>query len=103
MFEEGKAKGRKIVIKEFPAYHLLHWLSKITDICSGRIDEFNVSKPTLPKILCDIQNGAKIMDVLSAKKYTKQTLKKRLKTLGISLEQLHMKRKALFQFGQLLT
>ena len=72
MFEEGKAKGRKIVIKEFPAYHLLHWLSKITDICSGRIDEFNVSKPTLPKILCDIQNGAKIMDVLSAKKYTKQ-------------------------------
>jgi len=67
--------------------HLLYYLSKITDISSGVIDEFNVSALTLPNLLARIQNDCKIMDILAAKRYVKKLkeytegLEKKLKFL----------------------
>ncbi len=65
-------RTNKKLNKSFPETHLLYWLSKITDACSGKIDEFNLTERSLPQILAKIQNGAKIMDIQVAKKHTKQ-------------------------------
>ena len=63
-------RTNKKLNKSFSETHLLYWLSKITDACAGRIDEFNLTERSLPQILAKIQNGAKIMDIQVAKKHT---------------------------------
>jgi len=65
-------RPNKKVNKVFPESHLLYWLSKITDTCSGKVDEFNLAVKSLPELIAIIQGNPKIMDIGMAKKYTKK-------------------------------
>ncbi len=65
-------RSNKKVNKVFPESHLLYWLSKITDMCSGKMDEFDLNNKNLPQILAIIQCNPKIMDIQVAKKHTKK-------------------------------
>ena len=63
---------KKTVRKWQPQSHLFYWLSKITDICSGSIDEFNLSKETLPELLAKVQDDCRIKDITDAGRYVKK-------------------------------